>query len=212
MSDTYEEIPADEEEPCWRTLSRNIVAAVRTHDGPLPFNEIGAVYQSICGQPFNLRGYKLADCLRQESQLTGALLVNWKTKTLSLKKKRRGGAPKALAAPPRAPTAPATNPRRSATAPSSATEPPVQSPEDVILTSSYHVIDSVQSCMLALIAISPDDDGDAVSLSLARICEGRVVAVQLEGRELGTEEGRLSLAKVGRYNSVKKQYVHIDVI
>ena len=63
---------------------------------------------------------------------------------------------------------------------------------------SYHLIDSVQSCTQALIDFAPEDsDGDTVSLSLKRICEGRSVAVELEGSGMGSEEAKISLVKVG---------------
>eukprot|EP00904_Undaria_pinnatifida_P009091 jgi/Undpi1/5311/HiC_scaffold_2.g00592.m1 len=62
---------------------------------------------------------------------------------------------------------------------------------------SYHLIDSVQSCTQALIDFAPEDsDGDTVSLSLKRICEGRSVAVELEGSGMGSEEAKISLVKI----------------
>lgn len=64
---------------------------------------------------------------------------------------------------------------------------------------SPHVIDSEEACSVALLAMSPYGEEYGVDPSLERICEGRAIAVELEGSGLGTEEGKLSLVKVGRY-------------
>lgn len=170
----------------WRTLSEDLRAVVRAQ-GPVPLGEVSALYQAMHGQPFDLDGYKLKDCLREEGKLLGAgLRIDWSAGTL-VKTRRKKGAGVSTAA-----TAASTTRARLGTALSSATSPAISFPREPL--ASYHLIDSIQSFNLAFTAMSPDPE----FLCLWQICEGRAFAVELEGDGLGTEEGQLSLVKVGR--------------
>lgn len=176
-----------EDEPAWRTLLHDLEAVVRTQ-GPLPLGDVAGIYQAEHGKALKLGGHKLRDCLRERGRLLGALHINRRTGMLEMKKKR-AAASKAAIAKPTIKTRPGTG-----TACSPATPPTTSSADDPLV--SYHLIDSVQSCSLALIDMSPEDSGGAVSLSLRRICRGHAIAVELEGSGLGTDEGKISLVKV----------------
>lgn len=64
---------------------------------------------------------------------------------------------------------------------------------------SPHVIDSAESCSTALLAIHTVCEKYETVPSFEKICDERAIAVELEGSGLGSEEGNLSLVKVGRY-------------
>lgn len=186
-----------EEELVWRALAKELEAVVRTH-GPLPLGDVAGIYQAVHSKPFKLGGHKLRDCLRQEGQLLGALRINWETGMLETKRKRRVTAPKVATATSAIMEAIAASKLQAkpGTAWQTATPPTMPLPDEPLV--SYHLIDSVESCTVALIAISPEYEGGAVSLSLRRICRRRTIAVELDGSGLGTEEGKLSLVKVGQ--------------
>lgn len=177
-----------EDEPVWRALAHELGAVVRAQ-GPLPLGDVAGVFRAEHGKPMKLGGYKLRDCLREKGHLLGALHINWKTGMLEMKRKKRGAASKAATAAPTITIRPGTG-----TACSAATPPTVPPPDNCL--ASYHLINGVQSCSQALIAMSPEDEGGAVSLSLRRICRGRAIAVELEGSGLRAEKGQVSLVKV----------------
>lgn len=137
--------------------------------GPLKLGDIGRSFQSVYGKPMNLLGSKLRDCLKDERKLKGSLVYSWRTEMLELAKGRG-----------------------TAVWPSPAREKPLASP---------HVIDSADSCFEALISMHTDGAkyDDIFPSLLEEICNERAIAVELEGSGLGTEEGRLSLVKVRRY-------------
>lgn len=58
----------------------------------------------------------------------------------------------------------------------------------------YHLIDSLESCKLVLTFLCPG--ATEGYMQLKRVCEGRVVALHLDGSQLGSPDGRLSLLKV----------------
>lgn len=59
---------------------------------------------------------------------------------------------------------------------------------------AYHLIDSIESCRLALTSLC--HGGARGCMQLQGVCEGRVVTVHLDWSRLGTLEGRVSLIKV----------------
>lgn len=186
-----------EDEPVWRALSKELEAVVRTY-GPLPLSDVAGIFQAVHSKPFKLGGHKLRDCLRQEGQLLGAVRINWETGMLETKKKKRAAAPKVATATSTIKEAIAASKLQAKPGTAWQDAPPSTMPLPDEPLVSYHLIDSVQSCTVALIAMSPEYDGGAVSLSLRRICRGLAIAVVLDGTGLGTEEGNLSLVKVGQ--------------
>lgn len=70
-------------------------------------------------------------------------------------------------------------------------------PEPPAPQSSYLLVDSIETWKVALASMFPDYACFA-NRSLKGACQGRAVAVQLEGRRLGTEDGSISLIKVGQ--------------
>eukprot|EP00752_Nemacystus_decipiens_P003801 g3497.t1 len=91
---------------------------------------------------------------------------------------------------PSPPTAAASSP----SSPASGTEPP------------YLLIDHPATCKKALAAMP------CVGNSLQRVCMGSMVAVRLNGRQLGSEDGFISLVKLQIFGPVTPKAIIFDVV
>lgn len=184
------------DEPNWPELSKNLKAAIRAFDGPLPLENVAMAYTRCHGTPFNLQGKKLRACV--QDRLLSGVRINWGGMTLEVTGKAGKKTPQAttknvsrrLGKTPIAVTASgSTNKTEGQKDPFQALLLPATGDP----STTYHVVEDEHSLLLAMGIISPDGD---CSAPLQEVFTGHATALRLTGRALGTEDGRISLIAV----------------